>query len=282
MANSDPQSKRKRTWGEFLFGDESSAVKKAEYKRGMGIDPANKRIQNVEAAASAKSMDNPTSVPPKKLNAEQRVTMDQMAKKRRKESGENRFATSANNPINKAKTFRDMIPSITTRYPVSADKKTAAEAPQSKPPVPKAKPAGGSSSSKKAGQKTAQKAVQSVAPKKTGDKSRLNSFERMKQRQYEKEGYGGRAMTAAQARARVEKERGSKVSVPGFSKVKEALKGAASKVQGAAKKPAAKPVTKMAKPEYKSQKARDFAAKMQGRNRSVKVDSKFKFKDLFK
>lgn len=83
MANSDPQSKRKRTWGEFLFGDENSAVKKAEYKRDMGINPANKRIQNAEAAVSAKAMDNPTSVPPKKLNAEQRVTMEEMAAKRR-------------------------------------------------------------------------------------------------------------------------------------------------------------------------------------------------------
>lgn len=58
-----------------------------------------------------------------------------------------------------------------------------------------------------------------AAPSKNaGDKLRLNkgstgkvsNFERMKARQYEKEGYGGRSMTAASAKAQVQKERGYK------------------------------------------------------------------------
>lgn len=247
MANSDPQSKRKRTWGEFLFGDESSAVKKAEYKRGMGIDPANKRIQNVEAAASAKSMQNPTSRPAR--------TEPSREVKKRSASG------TYTKPYD---VKRGASGTYTKPYDVK-EKKNVASA-----PAPDKKGSANKPTAKKTGQKA------------SAGSTKMSAFERMKARQYEKEGYGGRAMTAAQARARVEKERGSKVSVPGFSKVKEALKGAASKVQGAAKKSTAKPATKMAKPEYKSQKARDFAAKMQGRNRSGKADSKFKFKDLFK
>lgn len=53
--------------------------------------------------------------------------------------------------------------------------------------------------------------------KQTGDKSRLakpekkfSNFERMKQRQYEKEGFGGRSMTASKAKERVKSERGFK------------------------------------------------------------------------
>jgi hypothetical protein len=58
---------------------------------------------------------------------------------------------------------------------------------------------------------------ESAKPKAAGDKSRLSgkkmtNFERMKARQYEKEGYGGRAMTGERARAQVVKERGYKVS----------------------------------------------------------------------
>lgn len=53
------------------------------------------------------------------------------------------------------------------------------------------------------------------APAKAGDKSRMankpmSNFERMKARQYEKEGYGGRSMTAEKAKAQVRKERGYK------------------------------------------------------------------------
>ena len=55
-------------------------------------------------------------------------------------------------------------------------------------------------------------------PKKAGDKSRMankpekkfSNFERMKQRQYEKEGFGGRSMTSSKAKERVKTERGFK------------------------------------------------------------------------
>lgn len=58
----------------------------------------------------------------------------------------------------------------------------------------------------------------SSGTKKAGDKSRaankpekkMSNFERMKQRQYEKEGYGGRSMTSKGAKERVKTERGFK------------------------------------------------------------------------
>lgn len=72
----------------------------------------------------------------------------------------------------------------------------------------------------------AKKSLQGRNPTKAGDKSILagkakpsagggasspmSAFERQKVRQYEKEGYGGRSMTSAQAKARVQKERGFK------------------------------------------------------------------------
>lgn len=128
-------------------------------------------------------------------------------------------------------------------------------------------------------------ASSAAAPKKAGDKSsqagkakptsatgtpakKMTAFERQKARMYEKEGYGGRSMTAAQAKARVEKERGQKMEMPRF--LKSSSKEAPKKASGTAR------------PQYKSQKARDFAAKMQGRNPSGKAEKSFRFKDLFK
>jgi hypothetical protein len=55
------------------------------------------------------------------------------------------------------------------------------------------------------------KSDRKAAPKAAGDKSRvakkMTNFERMKQRQYEKEGFGGRALTTEGARKRVMEER---------------------------------------------------------------------------
>jgi hypothetical protein len=141
----------------------------------------------------------------------------------------------------------------------------AAKRPESKAPVPKAKPAGGSSSGTSKPVKAAGDKSRAAKPEK-----KFSNFERMKQRQYEKEGYGGRAMTAERAKAQVMKERGQKLQVPSFGKSKTANKATPKQASNM------KPI------EYRSQKARDFAAKMQGRNRSGKADSKFKFKDLFK
>jgi hypothetical protein len=60
----DPQSKRGKTVGEYLFGSkEGNAIASAEYKRGMGIDPKAKRLSNAEASRSSRSMSNPTSAP---------------------------------------------------------------------------------------------------------------------------------------------------------------------------------------------------------------------------
>lgn len=144
---------------------------------------------------------------------------------------------------------------------------------RNKAPVPKVKPSGGSSSGaaksvKAAGDKSSQ-ANKGKPTSATGTPAKkMTAFERQKARMYEKEGYGGRSMTAAQAKARVEKERGQKMEMPRF--LKSFSKEAPKKASG------------MARPQYSSQKARDFAAKMQGRNPSGKAGKGFKFKDLFK
>lgn len=209
MAKSDPQSQRKRTWGEFLFGGEEGAAAKAQYKREMGINPANKRKQNVEAAISAKAMDNPTSVPPKKLNAEQRVTMDTMAAKK-KGLGPNKFELAQKNPINKAYADKDLTLYLSDKLR-NRKKSGVVIKPLSGEP-PKSDFAKNQQGMKVKGSPTyAESANKKKAVSNASDKSRLagkmTNFEKAKAARYEKEGYNGRSMTAAQAKARVAKER---------------------------------------------------------------------------
>lgn len=235
MAESDPQNKRKRTWGEWLGGTkEGNAIASAEYKRGMGINPKAKDISNAEASRSARSMANPTSAPARTAPSGTKLPESKDSKPLRKAAG-----------------------TYTKSYDV---KPKAAEPPKAS--------ASSAAAPKKAGDKSSQ-AGKAKPTSVTGTPAKkMTAFERQKARMYEKEGYGGRSMTAAQAKARVEKERGQKMEMPRF--LKSSSKEAPKKASG------------MARPQYKSQKARDFAAKMQGRNPSGKAEKSFRFKDLFK
>ena len=114
-------------------------------------------------------------------------------------------------------------------------------------PIPKAKP------DKPVEQKPA-------APKAASDKSRvagkMTNFERMKARQYEKEGYGGRSLTAEGAKAQVARERGYKISglkLPTFGSKKSESKPS-------------KP-SKSFDGRFKSERAKKFAKMLQGRSK---------------
>lgn len=63
--STDPQSARKRTWGEYLFGGEDAAVSKAQYKREMNVgkDPKKQVLSSAEVSRSEKSRMNPTQRP---------------------------------------------------------------------------------------------------------------------------------------------------------------------------------------------------------------------------
>lgn len=239
MATSDPQSQKKRTWGEYLFGDEKSAAARAQYKREMGINPAAKKTQNVEAAISSKSMENPTSKPVRTEPSSGKLPL-----KREPRKAAGTYTKSYDVKRGTAGTY-------TSSYDVPG-KKAVSETPQKK------------TVTKTSGARTVTKSV-------SGAPTKMSAFERQKMRLLEKEGWGGRSMTSAQAKARVQKERGYKASVPSFG----------SKV--------AKPVTKStSKAPVKQGSTSSFAAKMQGRNDprsptySGTKSSGFKFKDLFK
>lgn len=131
-------------------------------------------------------------------------------------------------------------------------------------------------------------ASSAAAPKKAGDKStqankpkptsvtgtpakKMTNFERMKARQYEKEGYGGRSMTSEQAKAQAIKDRGYKAPTGRLT--------FGSKAKAAPEKKAA----------TKQGSTSSFASKMQGRNvpgsptySPTKAKSGFKFSDIFK
>ena len=62
--SNDPQSKRDRTWNEFLFGSaEAHASEAARSSRTWNPTADNKRQSNAEASYSYRNMDNPTSRP---------------------------------------------------------------------------------------------------------------------------------------------------------------------------------------------------------------------------
>lgn len=196
MAKSDPQSQRKRTWGEFLFGGEDAAVKRADYKRQMGIDPKNKRLQNVEVSASAKSMDNPTSGPSRTAPSSGKAPLRRQPKNPNADIGVIKRSTTpvAEPKAPAVKSFKDKqqgrkVPGSPTS-PEALRKTPKTEAPRA-----------------------------SKAPSKApAQKKALSPFERQKQMRYEEEGYGGRSMTRESAKRQVERERAYKT--PKISKGK--------------------------------------------------------------
>ena len=267
MAESDPQSKRKRTWGEWLGGTkEGNAIASAEYKRGMGINPKAKEISNAEASRSARSMTNPTSAPArtnKSGNATTTKTTNPPSS-----TGRKKFWNGGGGSV-----YQDIDPYRTTKYnqgdyaKYRKDKAATQSAVSSnsdspapnktKTATPKVKPAKADP-------------VKAAAAKPT----RMTAFERQKMRQLEKEGWGGRSMTSAQAKSRVETERSYKSPVNGLSfSGKAPSKAPAKAVKG-------KPLS-----------STKFSDMLQGRNvkgsptyspSGTKKKEGFKFKDLFK
>lgn len=257
MAKSDPQSQRKRTWGEALFGDEEGAAAKAQYKREMGINPSYKTKQNVEASISAKAMDNPTSRPVRTEPSSGSSPVEIIG-----------APGKGSKPRGTAETYTksyDVKRGASGTYTKSYDVKPKVSVP---------------AVVKKASDKSTQ-ANKAKPSSTTGTPAKpMTNFERMKARQYEKEGYGGRSMTAAGAKAQVQKERSYKNPLSGLASMAKAKM--ASKV-------APKAVTRSVKASGTKQGSTSaFAMQMQGQKvkgsqtySGAKPKSGFKFSDIF-
>lgn len=242
MANSDPQSKRKRTWGEWFGGTkEGNAIASAKYKREMGINPSAKRISNAEASRSARSMDNPTSTPAPKLNAERRIAMDEMAKRRKPE----------------AKPLRGTAGTYTKSYDVPEKTETPKEAPQ---------------------KVIGQGPKKSKAPPKTVTKParKMSAYERQRMQSLEKEGWGGRSMTKEKAKARVETEKGYKSPLKGL---KFGSGKSTPKVEKAPQKASGKPLSGSFASKMQGRNVKGSPTYSPS---GTKKKDGFKFKDLFK
>jgi len=167
----------------------------------MGINPSYKTQQNAEVSRSAQSMKNPTAKP---YDPKDSAKVAALRKKdTRKAAG---TVTEPYEPKRKA------AGTITAPY----DKKPVSAA-SGAPPKPKMKPA-------------------RVASDKSSQSGKMTNFQRMKARQFEKEGVAGRSMTrsAAQKKA-MEKSGGPKVSL---ASMKERLSSAYKpKVSGGKPKP---------------------------------------------
>lgn len=193
----DAQDKKSKDW--TLFGrTEDNAIARAKYKREMGINPSYKTQQNAEVSRSSQSMKNPTSRPYDPADSAKVAALRK--KDPRKAAG---TVTEPYEPKRKA------AGTITAPY----DKKPVSAA-SGAPPKPKMKPASDKSS----------------------QSGKMTNFQRMKARQFEKEGVAGRSMTrsAAQKKA-MEKSGGPKISL---ASMKERLSSAYKpKVSGNKPKP---------------------------------------------
>jgi hypothetical protein len=158
-----------RTWGEFLFGTEADRKRAKEVLKEIRPDGRYTlpKLGSVPVGDSG-VMKSTNTYAPKGNKVESTKDVEERSK-------------SMSNPTQRAYDKRN------PNYVASG----VAVPPN--PPVPKAKP------------------NKPAAPKAAGDKSRvakkMTNFERMKQRQYEKEGVGGRSVTAEGARKRVMEER---------------------------------------------------------------------------
>jgi hypothetical protein len=218
----DAQDKKSKDW--TLFGrTEDSAIARAKYKREMGINPSYKTQQNAEVSRSAQSMKNPTAKPydPKdsaKVAALRKKETTKTFGSRTSGPGQKRMGASG---ASIESDYRGPNRGLSQRKPAPA---------AGAPPKPRLKP-------DRSGAATVRKAE---GPKAASDKSsqsgKMTSFQRMKARQFEKEGVAGRSMTrsAAQKKA-MEKSGGPKVSL---ASMKERLSSAFKpKVSGSKPKP---------------------------------------------
>lgn len=197
----DAQDKKSKDW--TLFGrTEDNAIARAKYKREMGINPSYKTQQNAEVSRSAQSMKNPTAKPYDPADSAKVAALRK--KDTRKAAG---TITEPYEPKRKA------AGTITAPY----DKKPSSAAPVGvqKAPKPKVKPV-------------------AAASDKSSQSTKMTNFQRMKARQFEKEGVAGRSMTRAQAqRKATEKPSGGvKFSLAGmFGKKSGAPKSAPGKTR---------------------------------------------------
>ena len=228
----DPQDKKKKDWS--LFGkQEDRAIATAKYKREMGINPIYKTEQNAEVSRRAQSMKNPTDRPydvSTSKMASVKVVPNKVSVLRRKGAG-------------------------TVTAPYEPERKAAATV--TAPYEPKRKAAGTRTKSSDA--KPAQSKSFTIPGIKAGradavNAGKMTSFQRMKARQFEKEGVAGRSMTRAAAQKKAVEKVGDSF---GFKMPKVSLA-----IIGISKKKLAD------KPVYagktKSQLAAEFRAKQQG------------------
>jgi len=224
----DAQDKKSKDW--TLFGrTEDNAIARAKYKREMGINPSYKTQQNAEVSRSAQSMKNPTSRPydpadSAKVAALRKKETTKTFGSRTSGPGQKRMGASG---ASIESDYRGPNRGLSQRKPAPA---------AGAPPKPKVKPDG-------LGAATVRKAE---GPKSASDKSaqsgKMTSFQRMKARQFEKEGVAGRSMTRSAAQKKAAEKSGSrKPSLFGTKKTE---------------KPAGK---------SKSERAAAFRALMQGR-----------------
>lgn len=216
----DAQDKKSKDW--TLFGrTEDNAIARAKYKREMGINPSYKTQQNAEVSRSAQSMKNPTSRPYDPADSAKVAALRK--KDARKAAG---TVTEPYEPKRKA------AGTITAPY----DKKPVSAAPAASgaPPKPKVKPA-------------------RVASDKSSQSGKMTSFQRMKARQFEKEGVAGRSMT----RSAAQKKAMEKVGAPKMS-------GLLSKLSSGTKKAAAPKKVDKPAGKSKSELAAWFRSKRQG------------------
>jgi hypothetical protein len=281
----DAQDKKSKDW--TLFGrTEDNAIARAKYKREMGINPKAKTESSAEVSRSAKSMKNPTSRPydPKDsakvaaLRKKEPVRavggqgFQAFGKKGESvgtilEHGSPVGAVKLVGATHPKKSVRDTVkdPKQVQKFADSFERdiygNTADRTPRdtsgSRPSGPKhrnplkSKPSSEAPAASGAPPKPKLRPV--AATDKSSQSGKMTSFQRMKARQFEKEGVAGRSMSRSAAQKKA-------VETSGTPK----MSGLLSKLSSGTKKAAAP--KKMDKPagKSKSELAAWFRSKRQG------------------
>lgn len=160
----------------------------------------------------------------------------------------NKFETSLNNPVNKAKADAGYVDWLVKNRRTKKSSPSTEPSRDARPEAPETKTAGGSP-------------APAAPPKAASDKSRvapkMTSFQRMKARQFEKEGVAGRSMTRAAAQSKaMETVGGPSLSSLFGLKSKTSYSNAAKKTD--------KEVPKKAADKSKAELAAWYRAKRQG------------------
>jgi len=228
----DPQDKKKKDWS--LFGrTEDNAIARAKYKREMGINPKAQTESSAEVSRSAKSMKNPTSRPYDPADSAKVARL-----KKKEVAAPAAIASSASGKTFERGKGNAALPRKQSSYSGYGNDTTS----KTYGYTPKKKEAA------TVGSVSVPTPVKNT-PDKSSQAGKMTNFQRMKARQFEKEGVAGRSMTSAAAKRKaVEKTGGMdtsslKAKIPFFGTKK-------------ADKPAGR---------SKSERAAAFRALMQGR-----------------